>query len=95
MVLFAAGAYPAILALNVDYFLAQDRPTDDPVAARDAFVGFLDLILTLSTTFGPLVNNAIYFWSIDHAVPGLVFFWTATLSTTSLILVTSVGLFFK
>ncbi|KAJ1044549.1 hypothetical protein NDA10_005400 [Ustilago hordei] len=95
--LSAAGIYgiPSIQALNVDFFLAQDRPTEDPVAARDAFMGFLSLLRTLLQTFGPLINNVIYGWSVDHAMPALVFFWTSFMSFSSLMFVTSVGFFVK
>ncbi|SAM69813.1 uncharacterized protein UBRO_00587 [Ustilago bromivora] len=95
--LSAAGIYgiPSIQALNVDFFLAKDRPTEDPVAARDAFMGFLSLLQTLLQTFGPLINNVIYGWSVDHAMPALVFFWTSFMSFSSLMFVTSVGFFVK
>ncbi|KAJ1602853.1 hypothetical protein NDA14_001460 [Ustilago hordei] len=93
--LFGSGAVPSIQALNVDFFLAQDRPTEDPVAARDAFMGFLSLLRTLLQTFGPLINNVIYGWSVDHAMPALVFFWTSFMSFSSLMFVTSVGFFVK
>ncbi|SPO20973.1 uncharacterized protein UTRI_00450 [Ustilago trichophora] len=93
LLMFAAGAVPSIQALSVDLFLAQDRPTDDPVAARDAFLGFLNLLATLLQTFGPLVNNSIYRWSIDHAVPALVFFWTSCSSFGALTFVASSSLF--
>lgn len=90
--MFAAGAVPSIQALSVDLFLAQDRPTDD-IAARDAFLGFLNLLATLLQTFGPLINNSIYRWSIDHAVPALVFFWTSCSSFGALTFVASSSLF--
>ncbi|KAJ1031693.1 hypothetical protein NDA13_002083 [Ustilago tritici] len=93
--LSGSGAVPSIQALNVDFFLAQDRPTEDPVAARDAFIGFLSLLRTLLQTFGPLINNVIYGWSVDHAMPALVFFWTSFMSFSSLMFVTSVGFFVK
>lgn len=79
-------------ALCVDFFLAQNRPTDDPVAARDAFIGFLNLLATVMQTTGPLINNVIYRWSIDHAVPAAIFLWTACSSLVSLLLVSSLGL---
>lgn len=91
--LLASGALPAIQALCVDFFLAQNRPTDDPVAARDALVGFISLLLNVMTTVGPLVNNFLYQWSIDHSVPYLVFLWTATLSFITMLFVTLAGLF--
>ncbi|SJX60432.1 uncharacterized protein SRS1_11736 [Sporisorium reilianum f. sp. reilianum] len=90
--LAASGALPAIQALCVDFFLAQNRPTDDPVAARDAFVSFVSLLLSVMTTVGPLINNALYQWSIDHSVSYLVFLWTASLSFTTLVFVTLAGL---
>lgn len=90
--LVASGALPAIQALCVDFFLAQNRPTDDPVAARDAFVSFVSLLLSIMMTVGPLINNAIYQWSIDHSVSFLVFLWTATLSLITLMFVTLAGI---
>lgn len=89
--MFAAGVIPAIQALCVDYFQAQNRPTDDPVAARDALVGFLNFLQTLMTTVGPLINNAIYRWSIDHALPALVFFWTSCLSLLAFVFIASLN----
>jgi len=91
--MFASGAIPSVSALSLDLFQAQDRPTDDPVAARDAFLGFLNLLVTVLLTVGPLLNNAIYTWSVDHAVPALVFFWTSCSSLISLVFVALVGLF--
>lgn len=91
--MFGTGAIPSIQALCVDFFHAQNRPTDDPVAARDALVGFLNLLQTVMTTVGPLINNAIYQRSIDHGLPALVFFWTSCLSLLSLSFVNSISFF--
>lgn len=91
--LVASGALPAIQALCVDFFLAQNRQTDDPLIARDVFVGFISLLMSIMQTVGPLINNAIYQWSIDHSVPYLVFLWTATVSFTTLSFVTLADFF--
>lgn len=91
--MLASGAIPSVSALSLDLFLAQDRPTDDPVAARDAFLAFLNLLGTVMLTVGPLLNNVIYTWSIDHAMPALIFFWTSCSSLISLVFVALVGLF--
>ncbi len=93
ILMFASGGICSVQALSVDCFLAQDRPTEDPVAARDSFLGFLNLILTLLLTFGPLINNAIYRWSMDHGVYGLVFFYTSWQSFMSLLAVACLGFF--
>lgn len=44
-------------------------------------------------TTGPLINNAVYQWSIDHAFPALIFLWTAFMSFISVLFVNSVGFF--
>ena len=93
--MFATGALPLIQALSIDLFLAQDRPTNDPVAARDAFMGFLNLVQTILLSLGPLLNNAIYRWSIDQALPATVFFWTSIQSLLSLAFVAAAGLVAK
>ncbi|GAC95513.1 multidrug transporter [Pseudozyma hubeiensis SY62] len=89
--LLASGAIPAIQALSVDFFLAQNRPTTDSVAARDTFVGFMNILFSIMATFGPLINNTIYTWSVDNNIPSLVFFWTASVSFISLIFVSLAG----
>lgn len=58
-------------------------------------MGFLSLVQTALLTFGPLINNAIYRWSIDNGVPSLVFFWTSLQSILSLCFVFSVGVLAK
>lgn len=95
LLMFASGAVPAIQALSVDLFEAQNRPTDDPIAARDAFLGFLNILQTVLIIGSPLINNAIYRWSIDHGLPALVFFWTAFTCFCGVMFIASAVLFVR
>lgn len=95
VLLFATGALPSIQALAVDLFQAQNRPSRDPIAARDAFITLFAVFQNVTSTVGPFVNNAIYTWSIDHNMSFLLFFSTSSASLVSLLLVASVGSVFK
>lgn len=95
VLLFATGAIPSIQALALDLFQAQNRPTLDPVAERDAFITLFVVFVNVTSTIGPVINNAIYNWSIDHNMNFLLFFTVAGSSLISLLLVASVGSVFK
>ena len=51
----------------------------------------MSILASVMTTVGPLINNAIYSWSIDHHIPSLVFFWTAAVSLLSIMFVSLAG----